>query len=366
MVLKCKFILIGVVAFVLMQSSIVFAKEITLNILCWEGYTKQYTANFIKLMKEKHKVDIKFNIKNISAPQEFWDAARPKKVDLISPAHNILKSDKWKFIKGRVALPIDLKNVPNYKNLLPMLQKNQFVTKGKDVFAVPYTMGPYGLCYNADKVPEPKSWDVLWSEKAKNKFSISKDYPSCNIYVTALVLGANYKEIYDFGVLSKKIGVAKLQKKLDVLGKNAFSLWAGTAQPDEFPKLSYATTWGYAVAAANAKGGNWKMANPKEGGTMWVDHWVITHAVKGDKFKKKICEEWINYCLSDQLQIGVVRNWGVSPVLSEVKGLTAEEISVFNVGNDKYWESLSLWENQDNRTQNGFKVLWKKATKGRK
>jgi len=354
-----------VLAIVLIFTNGTFAKELTLNILCWEGYTKPYTEGFVKLMKEKHQLDVKFNIKNLSNPQEFWDAARPKKVDLISPAHNILKSKKWKFIEGRVALPVDLNNVPNYKKLLPFLQKNQFVTKGDDVFAVPYTMGPYGLCYNADKVPAPESWNVLWDEKAKNKFTISKDYPDCNIYVSALVLGANYDEIYKYGVLVKKIGKDKLQKKLNGISENAFSLWTGTANPDEFSKLLYATTWGYAVAAANKKGGNWKMANPKEGGTMWIDHWVITHAVKGNAFKKKICEEWINYCLGDKLQIGVVRNWGVSPVVSEVKGLTPEEISVFNVGNNKYWESLSLWQTQDQRTQNGFAGMWKNAIKKR-
>ena len=223
----------------------------------------------------------------------------------------------------------------------------------------------YGLCYNADKVSEPMSWNILWSEKAKNKFTISRDYFDCNIYVTALVLGANYSEIYNYDLLTKKIGKDKLTKKLNLLGQNAFSLWEGTAKADEFPELFYATTWGYAVAVANKKGGNWKMANPKEGGTVWIDHWVITHAVKDDKFKRRVCEEWINYCLTDRCQLGVVRNWGVSPVISKVKGLTAEENTVFNVGNNKFWKNLSLWQIQNKRTQDGFEGLWKRAIRNR-
>ncbi len=361
-------VLISVMALVLFQNNEVSAKELTLNILCWEGYAKPYTEGFMKLMKEKHQLNVKFNIKNLSDPEEFWDAARPKKVDLISPAHNLLKSDKGKFIKGRVALPINLDNVPNYKNLLPILQKNQFVTQGEDIYGVPYTMGLYGLAYNAAKVAEPESWNILWDEKARNKFTISKDFPDCNIYVTSLVLGAGYNDLYSYDALIKKIGGKNIiQEKINTLGENAFSLWLGTANPDEFSDLSYAATWGYAVAAANKKGGNWKMAKPREGTTMWVDHWAVTHAVKNDPFKKKICEEWINYCLGNELQTGVIRNWGVSPVVTDLKGkITEEEFLTFNVGNNEYWKNLSSWQNQDQRTQNAFAAIWKQAIKNRK
>ncbi len=204
-------VLVGVLTLVLLQTNGLLAKKMTLNILCWEGYTKPYTEGFTKLMKEKYKLDVKFNINNISAPQEFWTAARLKQADLISPAHNILKSDKWKFIKGGIALPVDLNNIPNYKNLLPFLRKNPFVTHEGDVFAVPYTMGPYGLAYNAEKVERPVSWEVLWDEESKNKFTISKDYPDCNIYVASLVLGANYEDLYNFETLKNTLEQDELQ-----------------------------------------------------------------------------------------------------------------------------------------------------------
>jgi len=346
-------------------SPLSFSESLTLNIHCWEGYAKPYTDGFKALMKEKHGIDVNLNITNVSDPDEFWQLARGKQVDLISPAHNIPKSEKWPFIKRNVAAPVDLNNVPNYQYLLPFLKNNPFVTEAGQVFGVPYTMGPYGLAYNADKVSAPSSWSVLWSPDAQGKYSISKDYADANIYISALVLGASYDELYQSSKLWKKVGRDELQSKLTQLATNAHSLWEGTANPDEFAKLDYATSWGYAVAAANKNGLNWKMARPSEGSTMWVDHWVITHAVAADSKKKLMAEEWINYALGVELQVGVIRNWGVSPVVTNLgDNITAEETKTFAVGDDSYWRGLSLWEEQDKRTVNANGVFWENATKG--
>jgi len=228
-------------------------------------------------------------------------------------------------------------------------------------------MGPYGLAYNSEKVNKADSWSVLWEKDSSKLYTISKDYPDCNIYVTSLVLGAGYDDIYKMNKLLKKVSNSDLKEKITQLASNAGSLWEGTANPDEFGKLKYAATWGYAVAKANSKGMKWKMAKPKEGTTMWVDHWVITYAVNNDALKKKICEEWINYCLGNELQIGVIRNWGVSPVVTNINNLiTQEEINTFNVADNEYWKSLSLWEHQDKRTKNFYKNIWNDALKQNK
>ena len=37
-------------------------------------------------------------------------------------------------------------------------------------------MGAYGLVYDANKVPPPESWSVLWEEKSKGRYTVSRDY----------------------------------------------------------------------------------------------------------------------------------------------------------------------------------------------
>ncbi len=343
-------------------ASAIADKPMTLRIHCWEGYAKPYVSGFKEIISHKYGEDIDIKISNASDPSEFWELSRGMKVDIISPAHNIPKNRRWSFIDGGVALPVNLANIPNYKNLLDLLKNNDFVTKNGLIYGVPYTIGPYGLAYNADKVGDPGSWSVLFDSGARGKYTISKDYPDCNIYVSALILGATYSDIYDADKLLKKVRRPELQANLNTLASNAVSLWEGTANPDEFKNLYYTATWGYAVAQANLKGGNWKMAQPKEGTTMWADHWLITYAVKNDPFKKQLCEEWVNYCLSPEIQVGVIRNWGVSPVVTNIMDkITPEEAKTFRVGDNEYWKTLSFWQNQNARTTNFYKRFWEKA-----
>ncbi|SLM30932.1 putative Extracellular solute-binding protein, family 1 [Desulfamplus magnetovallimortis] len=340
-------------------TGLAFGEQVTLSMLCWEGYAKPYVEQYKKLIKKKYNVDIEIDISNLSDPGEFWEKSRGKKVDIISPAHNLLKSKQWPFIRGKIALPVNLDNIPNYNHIIPFLKKNSFVSDTDNIYAVPYTMGTYGLAYNADKVEKPGSWDVLWSDAAKNKITLSKDYSDCNVYVTALLLGAAYENLYDYDKLISQINKNTLQTKLNQLVHNTHSLWQGTADYKEFKNLIYASTWGYAVAQANQNGGNWKMATPKEGTTMWVDHWVVTYALKDQPLKRKLAEEWINYSLSPELQIGVIRNWGVAPVVSNINDrLTENEISIYKSGDNEYWQKLSMWENQTARTRNGYKKMW--------
>ena len=345
----------------------VSAETVTLRLHCWKDYAVPYTDTFLEIVMAKYNRKIDIVVTNVFKPEEFWNVARGKKADLISPAYNILKGRQSIFIKKKMVLPVNPENIPNYKYVLPFLQKNRFVTEDNQIYGVPYSMGAYGLAYNAEKVNAPESWGVLWQKNNRNRYTISRYYPDCNIYITALTFGVDYRDLYDYDGLLKRVPLRKFQAKLDTLSQYAFSMWDDMANHEEFDNLDYATTWGYGVAMANKNGGNWKIATPKEGTTMWVDHWAITHSVKDDAFKKKLCEEWINYCLSPDRQVDVLRSWGASPVVSNINDrLTKDEISTFHVGNSEYWSGLSLWESLSHNTTEGYKGLWRRAVNVRK
>lgn len=364
MLKKWLFLAFFLMVFGIFHTSVAYAESVTLRILCWEGYAAPYVKGFQDLMQQKYNMDVQIEIEYVSSPDEFWQKSRAKKVDLISPAHNLLKSNKWRFAKSQVALPVDLKRIPNYQYVLPFLKYNHHVTENGKVYGIPYAMGPYGLAYNADKVEAPDSWGVLWKQNSKHNFTISRDYSDCNIYIAALILGAGYEYLYDYDRLMLRVDSKKLIQKVDQLVSNAASLWVGTVDYKDLEGLSYAATWGYGVVQANKYGGNWKMAQPKEGTTMWVDHWVMTYALKNKPLKKKLSEEWINYCLSPDVQISVIRNWGVSPVVSNInKYLTKEGLAVYRLCDDAYWRSLLLKGKQDERTQNAYRHIWNESVR---
>ncbi len=340
------------------------AKE-TINIMCWEGYAdKAFIDEFQKMVKKKYKIDVEVKPSYATGQEDFYNAAKNGTADLISPPADMAKAARFNFFrKGAVVLnPLDMKNIPNAKHMLPFFSADKSLLEGGKRYGLPYNCGPYGLAYNTSVVKEaPKSWNVFWDKRYAGKYTINNNFHKVNIWITALSLGYKYDDLFNIDRLDRK----KIQPKLNELVKGAKSLWDGEANADEFPKLSLATTWGFAVVKANQKGGSWKLATPKEGGSAWIDYWCITHAAKGTK--KKLCEEWINLHLSPKYQAAVVKQQGVSPVIDNVGNLvTPEEKVLFNVGNNNYFKTVAIWRVMSEKTEKAFGEMWEEAKKQRK
>mgnify|MGYP006280730911 CR=1 FL=1 len=335
------------------------SRDATLSITCWEGYAQPYVKDFQALIENKYNLNLEIKIHNPTDQKEFYQAAKEGTADLISPPIELPKIPRFYCydFKDRYLQPVVIKHIPNFKKMLPVFKDNTTPTFNGQRFGVPYNCGPYGLAYNDDKVKkEPQSWEALWENKYKKKYTINNNFPKCNVWITALALGYPQEKIFDIDNLDRD----KIQKKLNILAKNAKTLWDGAANPEEFSNLSLATTWGFAVAKANQAGGNWKMTSPKEGGTAWIDAWYITQAAQG--IKKRLAEDWINFMLEEKQQADVVKSQGVSPVLAEVgSGLSSKQKEVFNVGNNEYFEQLAIWRVMNEKTEKAFEEMWEEA-----
>ncbi|NTU60617.1 MAG: extracellular solute-binding protein, partial [Deltaproteobacteria bacterium] len=337
----------------------------TVRITCWDGYaTDAMVKEFKEVVKKKYGVDVEVKATYPKDQDEFYRAAKNGTADLISPPADLAKTPRFNcFKKGKILLAeLDLNNIPNAAKMMPFFAEDPSLTHQGKRYGLPYNCGPYGLDYNTDVVKEaPQSWNALWDPQYAGRYTINNNFPKCNVWITALALGYRYDQLFDVAKLDRK----KIQDKLNVLAKNAYSLWDGSANPDEFPKLALATDWGFAAAKANAKGGKWGVAAPKEGGTAWIDYWCVTSAAKG--LKKKLCEEWINLQLSPTFQAGVVKDQGVSPVVP-VEGnlLTPEEKSLFHVGDNAYFKTVAIWQVLSEKTEKAFGEMWETAKKQRK
>jgi spermidine/putrescine-binding protein len=338
------------------------AAQETIRITCWEGYADAtMVKEFKALVKKKYKIDVEVKTHYPTDQDEFYKAAKDGTADLISPPADVAKTPRfYAFHEGKYLLAeLDMKNIPNAKNILPFFMEDKSLTHQGKRYGLPYNCGPYGLDYNTEIVKEaPKSWNILWDPQYKGKYTINNNFPKCNIWITALALGYSYDQIFDIEKLDRN----KIQDKLNVLAQNAKSLWDGSANPDEFPQLALATDWGFAAARANKKGGKWLIASPKEGGTAWIDYWCLTQAAKG--MKKKLCEEWINLQLSPKAQAAVVKNQGVSPVVNNVGSLvTPAEKTLFHVGDNDYFKTVAIWQVMSEKTEKTFGEMWEAAKK---
>lgn len=338
-------------------------EKATLRITCWAGYAKPYEADFKALVKDKYKVDVELQIYNPTDQDEFFLAVQNDTADLISPPIELPKTPRFYTYGGERPLlqPVDINNIPNLKKMLPVFRNDTTPIYDGRRYGVPYNCGPYGLAYNADRIESaPDSWNILWEPQYAGLYTINNNFPKVNVWITALALGYSYDDIFDIERLDRPL----LQKHLNVLAQNAKSLWDGAANPDEFPELTLATTWGFAAQQANQKGGNWLLAAPKEGGTAWIDCWYIGAGAKD--LTKQLAEEWINFMLAEKQQADVVKSQGVSPVITEVgEALSAKEKSMFHVGDNDYFKTVALWRVMTEETEQAFDAMWQEAKKNR-
>jgi len=333
-----------------------------LRLLCWEGYaTDQYTKKFEQYIKQKYQLDLNISVTNVSDPQEFFDGIRGKDFDLISPAHNIPKSARWAFIEKKLVLPINLSNVPNYKHIIPALKKADYITEDGLVYGVPIVYGHYGLAYNTEIIEEePESWDIFWDPQYADKYAISADYHEANIYITALAMGYEKSEIFEFSGLRDN---KELQQRLAKLASNAKSYWVGVDKAEDIKDLALATAWGFSFGELNKKSEKWKFASPKEGVTGWIDNWLIGYSLEGRPTLKRIAEEWINYSIGPEMQVAYVHDIRQFPVNLTIKNLLSpEDVEKFGLNNPDYFqENFIPWKILSIDDQYGFESLWKHA-----
>lgn len=337
-----------------------------LRLLVWEGYAPaKQVKQFENYIRDKYAVSLTMEVKYISDPEEFFTSLRFKSVDLITPTHNLIKDERYKFITNEMLAPLDLELIPNYKNIIPALQNAEYITENNQVYGVPFIHGPYGLAYNTKVLSAPLSWDVLWQPVFKGKYAVARDYPEVNIYITALALGYKGAQVYDYDALNNP----EFKTKLSYLAQNAKSLWSGVDKADDIQGLPLAVVWGFSLPELNKRGEVWRIATPKEGTMGWVDNYAISRELKDKPLLLKFAMEWLNFVIGAEFQVDVVvREIGSSPVNTRIKDkLTADEIEQTHIDNvDFFQDNRILWPTIDNmRDRNGIKKLWEDAKANR-
>jgi spermidine/putrescine transport system substrate-binding protein len=340
------------------------AEQVTLRMLIWDGYApEELQEKFVQIVKTKHGVDLKLDIKFCGGNDDFFPSLRDDKADIVSPSHNVPKDKRFKLIKLKLVMPLDLNQIPNYKNILPALQKADYCTTKGKVYAVPHVRGPYGLAYNTSIVKEePQSWNIMWDSRYKGKYAIGgADQYEHNVSATALALGIPANKIYNY----KTVNTPEMQAKLAQLAANAKGTWEGVDDAKTLKGLALAAVWGFSLPELKEMGEVWKIAEPKEGTTGWVDNFMISSTLADKPLKKKIAYEWLNFILSDDYQVYDVRGLACAPVTTTVTAiLTNEEIKHFHLDDPTHFEkNRILWKVLDKIDRNGLKRLWDNALK---
>lgn len=321
----------------------------------WTSYAPPFAIKEFKaLIREKYNKNIDVHVLLALSPDEFYDRVRSGVSDIISPSHNFMKDERTQFIDKKLIIPVDQTLTPNLAGVYPLYIKNDFVTNDGKLYGVPLAGGGYSLLYNKDhfKTP-PTSWNVLWKDEYKGRYSLSKDYYEANIYVTALALGYKGSQLHDINL----INTAKFKMKLKHLLENA-NYWEGAPKDSDLKNSVLTLAWGLSHSVTKDSGKKWKLALLKEGVSFWTDYLSVTRNVERNPFVKAAAMEWLNYVVGKRFQEKVIieDKKYLSPLRlganSRVASFQNKEEVSYLVNNSTYWPILTV------RDRNGLKSVY--------
>lgn len=338
---------------------------VELKIFEWEGYISTFSEKFAEYAKSRGK-DIQLSFRKnpdgtpfyVSDADQIFNAARSKESDIVTPTHNYYRGDDERLLK--TLAPLDTSKLQHWRELPSTVTQASYGRSDGRAYAAPLLGGSYALAYNADRVKEPPtSWSVLFDPRNAGRVSVTSAQFEANVFVAALMTGHPFTNLYNGDNLNRAV----IQNKLGELTKNTKIFWSTNPDITQMEQnLDYITDYWFGVAAANAKGQNWRIAETKEGETLWLDNISIASHVATDPAKYEAAHILIDFMLSPDIQAEIVRTFGVVAVngLASSK-LTPDEAKRFRVGDASFFKADRMWQPMPSRTRNLYRQMWKEA-----
>jgi spermidine/putrescine-binding protein len=341
-----------------------FAEKMEMNFLVWEGYLpKEAQDEFKKVAKAKHSVDLDIKVDFIVDENQLFSGTRSKKYHVISPTIDIIRDERFNFIKNGLVIEVDLKNIPNYSSMAKEWQKPEHLSEKGKVYGTSFHSGPYGIIYNkAVFASDPGTYAVLTDPKYKGKTAIG-NLPNYNVYVAALIAGAKGNDIFDYEKVTKQPG---FRDALEKMYANKGLEWQGVEKAEELEPLSAATAWTFALPGLAAKGKQWTVSLTKEGQIGWADSMMCTWAVTTPK-QKAVCEEFLNFTISKDYQTKyVVKGLSTEPVRDDViPAMSAADLKgLEHLKRIAEFRKIRIYVKPlTRRNRNGFETIYKEVEK---
>lgn len=261
----------------------------------WANYVSNITIpNFEKEFKIKVVYDNFTNNEELLAKLQTGAAG----YDLIFPSDYMVGI----MIKQGLLEELDMKNIPNHKNIDNRFKNPPFDPESK--YSIPYLWGTTGIGYNGEKITEAvDSWQILWEEKYKGKISMLDD-------MRGLANAALKLKGYSINTSDQK----QIKEAEELLLKQKPLVRAYTS--DTFVDflisgdILLAQAYSGDTFQAMKENKTIKYNIPKEGSDMWMDNMCIPKGAKN----KYTAEVFINYLLRPEVAADVSNfTWYANP-----------------------------------------------------
>jgi spermidine/putrescine-binding protein len=321
------------------------AADCTLRVIGWEGYMDE---SFVKPFESQYGCRVIPTYAGSS--DEMYakiKASRGKTYDLVTASGDLTK----RLYDAGLLDPLDLTQVSNYSDLLPIFNKPVYNTFAQQPYGVSIAWGPDFLIYDQSVVKStPKSWKTLYEPEFQGKISLP-DYP---IFSGDIALWNGKKDLYN---LSDTQLANEIKPNLFALRPQVRKFWSSQGELAQlFLNKEVSLAWGWPATVAELKRANFPVgvAIPAEGTTGWSDSWMM---LKGSP-NQAIAYAWMNYMLTGPAQKAMTEVTGYWPVSSQVLPLmTPEERQDSHLEDaGKYYSQIHFWETVPN--YDNWVALW--------
>lgn len=311
---KLKILLSSILVIVLTSGVGVYAAEkkakadrIVLNVFNWSEYLPQSVID-----KFEENYNVKVNYSTFSSNEEML-------AKLMAGGSNydlVVASDYMVDIlsKQNLIQPINLENIPNFKNLDKNLTNLEFDKGNK--YSVPYMWGDACIVYDSRKVKkEIKGFSDLWDTEFKNSIVLLDDQRA----IIGMALQKNGYSINDTDT-----------NHLETAKKDLISLQPNIkAYDSDSPKTllingeaSIGYVWGTEAYLAKLENPYLKVVIPSEGLFLQQDNFVMPKGVK----EKQAAEQFINFILRPEISAEISESFPYANPNSEAHKLMNKKV----------------------------------------
>lgn len=332
--------------------------KVTLKIHAWSGYVLEYIDAYKKYAESEYGllVDVIYtptsghesNVKNIR------DGS---KADIVSPSNDIILP----LVREKLIVPLDTSRLKNFRQINPVILETGCYIADGTTYAVPFNFGPYAIAYNKSRVPEPRSYRVLWDRKYRKRVSIPGEYDTINIYMAALMLGIPREEIFNLNSRQLSLVESKLR---ELCAYQVKEYWKDNLNPESSDSIDIGMDWGIGVNKINSKTpDSWGFVIPEEGATGWIDTWSITrNAVTYDVLVAAYA--WIDFMISAEIQARMARVTSYGPINPYAgRYLSAEEKKMYYLNYPDFVKKFILWQPLKPEVFKRYRETWKRIKK---
>lgn len=219
-----------------------------------------------------------------------------------------------KMYKENLLYEINMKNVPNYKYIDPILKNQSFDPDNR--YSVPYTWGTVGIVYNKNLVDdEVKSWDILWDKKyAKNIMMLDSQRESIGVALQKRGKSLNSANEKDLEQAKKDLIEQKPLVLAYVVDEGKDKMVAGEA--------AMMVTWAGDAMTMMEDNEDLEFAVPESGSNIFFDSMVIPKTSKN----KELAETFINYMCRTEVALKNTTETGYSTPQIETKAKLPKEV----------------------------------------